>query len=311
MKHFLKETDFDHAQIQKIFANAKKFKASRKATPSALDKESWGMLFYKNSTRTRVSFEAGINELGGHAILLNQSNMQLSRGESIADTAKVLSRYLYGLIIRCFEHEVLEAFAQSGSIPIVNALSDFLHPCQIYADLFTLVERWATDDDLVGSVKGKKLAFIGDTACNMANSWVLGGAHMGMDIVLAGPPTFAPQQRIKEQLKADGYCSDIQYTDNPVEAAQDADVVYTDVWVSMGDEAEAQARLKTMQPYQVNEAIMAAAKPNAFFMHCLPAHAGQEVTQAVLDSPQSIIFDEAENRLHAQKAILAALAQHG
>lgn len=308
MKHFLKETDFDHAEIQHIFAHAKAFKAKRKATPPALNKESWGMLFYKNSTRTRVSFEAGINELGGHAILLNQSNMQLSRGESIADTAKVLSRYLYGLIIRCYEHDVLEAFASSGSIPIVNALSDFLHPCQIYADLFTLAERWATNDDLVGSVKGKKLAFLGDTACNMANSWALGGAHLGMDIVLAGPPEFAPSKAIKDQLQADGYTRDIQYTDNALEAAQDADVIYTDVWVSMGDEAEAQARVKTMQPYQVNEAIMAAAKPNAFFMHCLPAHAGQEVTQAVLDSPQSIIFDEAENRLHAQKAILAALA---
>jgi len=307
MKHFLKETDFDHTQIQNIFANARQFKADRKATPASLGNESWGMLFYKNSTRTRVSFEAGINELGGHAILLNQSNMQLSRGESIADTAKVLSRYLYGLVIRCYEHDVLEEFAATGSIPIVNALSNFLHPCQIYADLFTLAERWATSGDLAGSVKGKKLAFFGDTACNMANSWVLGGAHMGMDIVLAGPPEFAPKQAIKDQLKADGYARDIQYTPDALEAAKDADVIYTDVWVSMGDEAEEQARITKMQPYQVNEAIMAAAKPEAVFMHCLPAHPGQEVTQSVLDSPQSIIFDEAENRLHAQKAILAEL----
>ena len=309
MAHFLKETDFDQNQIQNIFANAQKFKAERKATPELLRKESWGMLFYKNSTRTRVSFQTGIHELGGHAVVLDQNSMQLSRGESIADTAKVLSRYLNGMVIRCYEHSVLETFVKFGSVPVVNALSDFLHPCQIYADIFTLTERWAGNSDLLNAVKGKKVVFLGDTACNVANSWVLGGAHMGMQIVLAGPPEFAPGADIKAQLQADGYSPDIDYTDDPFKAVKDADVIYTDVWVSMGDEAEEAARVKKMQPYQVNDAIMAAARPDAVFMHCLPAHAGQEVTQSVLEGSQSIVFDQAENRLHAQKAILAELVR--
>lgn len=307
IKHFLKETDFDLSAVSRVLKNAQQFKADRKATPLALDKESWGMLFYKNSTRTRVSFDVGINELGGHAVGLDASQMQLSRGESIADTAQVLSRYLYGLIIRCYEHSVLEEFAAKGSIPIVNALSDFLHPCQIYADIFTLAERWANGGDLLESVKGKKLAFLGDSACNMANSWLLGGAHVGMDITVSGPESFAPKAAIREQLKADGYSDAVNFTTNPIEAVKGADVIYTDVWVSMGDEAEEANRIAEMKPYSVTSELMKAAKPDTLFMHCLPAHPGLEVSQEVLDSSQSIVFDQAENRLHAQKAILAEL----
>lgn len=307
--HFLKETDFSRDAIAGIFDQARRFKRERKATPAALDRQSWGMLFFKNSTRTRVSFEVGLHELGAHPLILNVGSTQINRGESTADTAKVLSRYLHGLIIRCYEHQTLEDFANEGSIPIVNALSDLLHPCQIYTDLFTLAERWgAQDDDMTRCLAGRKLAFYGDTACNMANSWLLGGAHLGMQIALAGPADYAPGPEIQKLLDQEGLAGHYTFHQDPREAAADADVIYTDVWVSMGDEAEEATRLHTLSPYTVTPDIMAAARPDAHFMHCLPAHPGQEVTQEVLDSPASIIFDQAENRLHTQKAILAALA---
>lgn len=308
MPHFLKETDFDKEAVQRIFAQALEMKVNRAETPNLLDRESWGMLFYKSSTRTRVSFEVGIHELGAHPVILNVGNMQIKRGESTADTAKVLSRYLHGLVIRCFDHSVLEAFATEGSVPVVNALTDFLHPCQIYTDMFTLAERWSGGSyDLVESLAGKKLAFLGDTASNMANSWLLGGAHLGMEISLGGPAGYEPGEEILSLLEKEGLSDRFTFSSDPLEAVKDADVLYTDVWVSMGDEAEAEARLAKMQPYAVTADLMAAAKPDAYFMHCLPAHPGEEVTQEVLDSPASIIFDQAENRLHVQKAILGEL----
>lgn len=310
MKHFLKSTDFKDYEVEEVLSLAKQFKKFRgKHVPPVLDKQSWAMLFFKSSTRTRVSFEVGIQELGGNALYLNNNDVQISRGETIADTAKVLSRYLHGIVIRCYDHSLLEEFARNGSIPVVNALSDFLHPCQIYADAFTMTERWSKEDNLLESLKGKKIAFLGDTTCNMANSWMLGGALFGMEVALAGPDGFEPGKKIKDTITQDGLKPTWTFYNDPFQAVKDADVVYTDVWVSMGMEAEKEERLKSMKPYQVTQKIMDTAKPGAVFLHCLPAHSGEEVTQEVLDSPASIIFDQAENRLHIQKAILAVLAE--
>lgn len=309
MKHFLSTTDFDLAQIGEILELSARLKAERgsKEALRPLQGQSWGMLFYKNSTRTRISFEVGLSELGAHPLILDAGNLQISRGESIADTARVLSRYLHGLIIRCYDHQLLEAFAKDGSIPIVNALSDYLHPCQIYADLFTLAEKWGKRGALLDSLRGRKLVFMGDTACNMANSWLLGGAAVGMHITLCGPQEYAPGEEVLAQMAERNWLGSYNFTSDPQEALADADVVYTDVWISMGDEDEAEVRRKLFAPYQVNTGLMAQARKDALFLHCLPAHIGEEVTQEVLDSPQSVIYDQAENRLHAQKAILAKL----
>ncbi len=305
-RHFLKETDFTYEEISELFAMAADFKRHRNhGTPPSLDKQSWGMLFFKNSTRTRISFDVGIAELGGHSLFLDKNSMQISRGESVADTAKVVSRYLHGMVIRAYDHSLLEEFAEEGSIPIVNALTDFLHPCQIYTDAFTIAEKLGESD--LASLVGKKLVFMGDCDSNMANSWILGGAHMGMDIVLSGPPEYQPGEQILELMKNTEVRGSFEYVEDPVAAVAGADVLYTDVWVSMGDEAEAEVRKQKLAPYQVNLDLLNKAKPGALFMHCLPAHPGEEVTQEVLDTPNSIIFDQAENRLHVQKAILAVL----
>lgn len=309
MKHFLKETDFTLEQAQEVFTLAKEFKANRLNGPQPLNMQSWGLLFYKSSTRTRISFEVGVNELGGFPVVLNSQNTQIGRGEPIADTSKVMSRYLHGLVIRTFDHAIIEEFAANASIPVVNGLTDFNHPCQLYTDLFTLLERYSPDAVDINTLKDKKVAFLGDSASNMANSWIHTCAMFGMEIALSGPEGFAPQNVIDEALEADGLDRNYFYTLDPAEACKDADLVYTDVWVSMGDEGEATERKQVMAPYQVTSELMALAKPDAYFMHCLPAHAGEEVSQEVLDSPQSIIFDEAENRLHAQKAIMAKLAE--
>jgi ornithine carbamoyltransferase len=218
------------------------------------------------------------------------------------------------LIVRTFDHSDVERLAAAGSIPVVNALTDFLHPCQIYADAFTMAERWAKGTSgakLVGALRGRKIAFLGDTACNMANSWVLGANLFGMKISLAGPKAFAPTGELDALLAKEGFDpkSGYAFTTDPFEAVRHADVVYTDVWVSMGKEEETKGRIKLMSPYAVTGKLFAAAKPDAFFMHCLPAHAGEEVMPEVLENPRSIIFDEAENRLHMQKAILASLVR--
>jgi len=309
MRHFLKITDFSPGEAQSVFALARQFKAGRLQCPPALERQSWGLLFYKSSTRTRVSFEVGINELGGFPVVLSSQNTQINRGETIGDTSKVLSRYLHGLVIRTFEHAIVEEFAEHASIPIVNGLTDFSHPCQLYTDLFTLLERYSPEDMAVESLRGRKVAFLGDSACNMANSWILSAARFGMDIALAGPEGFEPGDEVRAALEATGLPADYHFTHDAKEAAQNADVVYTDVWVSMGDEGEAAERKAKMSPYSVTADVMAAARPDALFMHCLPAHADEEVSQQVLDSPASIIFDQAENRLHAQKAIMAKLVE--
>ncbi|MGZ0657543.1 ornithine carbamoyltransferase [Coraliomargarita sp. W4R72] len=309
MHHFLKETDFSLEQAQQVFLLAKQFKAERLNTPTPLNKQSWGLLFYKSSTRTRISFEVGVNELGGHPVVLNSQNTQIGRGETIEDTAKVMSRYLHGLVIRTFAHGIIEEFATHASMPIVNGLTDFNHPCQLYTDIFTLLERYAPETMDINTLKGKKVAFLGDCASNMANSWIHTAAMFGMEIVLAGPEGFEPGDEIDAALIADGLEMNYTFTTDAAAAFTDADVIYTDVWVSMGDEKEASKRKEVMAPYQVNAELLALAKSDAYFMHCLPAHAGEEVSQEVLDSPQSIIFDEAENRLHAQKAIMAKLVE--
>jgi ornithine carbamoyltransferase len=309
MRHFLKETDFSYAEASAVFESARKIKQFRGRTgKEPLTGQTWALLFAKSSTRTRVSFEVGLNELGAHVMYLDQRTTQLGRGESIHDTAKVLSRYVHGLVIRTYGHEIIEEFASAATIPVVNALTDFLHPCQIYTDAFTLAERWAKPGQpLIESLRGKKLAFIGDSANNMANSWILGGALFGMKIALSGPKGFAPGKEIVAQLKKDGLENNFLYTEDPLEAARDADVLYTDVWVSMGQEAEEKERMKEFKPYCVDSRLMAAAKKDAIFMHCLPAHLGMEVTKEVYESKASIIFDQAENRLHVQKAIVSAL----
>jgi ornithine carbamoyltransferase len=309
MHHFLKETDFSLEQAQQVFLLAKQFKAERANTPQPLNKQSWGLLFYKSSTRTRISFEVGVHELGGHPVVLNSQNTQIGRGETIQDTAKVMSRYLHGLVIRTFAHSIIEEFAAHATMPIVNGLTDFNHPCQLYTDIFTLLERYAPDTMDIRTLEGKKVAFLGDCASNMANSWIHTAAMFGMEIVLAGPEGFEPGEAIDAALTADGLELNYTFTTDAEAAVKDADMLYTDVWVSMGDEAEATKRKAVMAPYQVSSKLLALAKNDAYFMHCLPAHAGEEVSQEVLDSPQSIIFDEAENRLHAQKAIMAKLVE--
>jgi len=332
MRHFLKETDFSAEELSTIFALAQQLKADRgtrdAAKPQPLSGQSLGMIFAKSSTRTRVSFEVGIHELGGRPIFLSKSDIQLGRGETVADTARVLSRYLHGLIVRTYAHAELEELAANATMPVINALTDFLHPCQIYTDLFTLAERWTASagrinaepppidapfpsgEALVASLRGRKLAYLGDCSFNMANSWILGGALVGMEIALAGPEGFGPGPEIDALLAESGLPKNYVFTSDPYEAVRDADVVYTDVWASMGQEDEARERRRAMEPYAVTRELFAAARPDAYFMHCLPAHAGEEVEQAVLDDPRSIIFDEAENRLHTQKAIMAVLARH-
>ena len=307
MRHFLQETDFSRAEVAQIFALARRYKRERGHHEKPLDGQTWAMIFAKSSTRTRVSFEVGIHELGGNPLFLNKNDIQIGRGETIADTARVLERFVHGLIVRTHAHaDIVELAAQNG-LPVVNALTDFLHPCQIYADAFTAAERWAgPEGDLLAALQGRKVAFLGDTCFNMANSWLLGAHLFGMKISLGGPADHAPAPEIQAILAKSG--GTYHFTSDPREAVAGADIVYTDVWTSMGQESEAAERHRRMLPYQVNGKLFAAAKPDALFMHCLPAHAGQEVSQEVLDDPRCVIFDEAENRLHVQKAILATLA---
>ncbi len=313
MQHFLKETDVTPSGLPRLFSLARELKVKRgkRGAPTPLQGQTWALIFSKSSTRTRVSFEVGIHELGGNPLFLNRNDIQLGRGETIEDTAKVLSRFVHGLIVRTFDHSDVERLAAAGSVPVINALTDFLHPCQIFSDALTLAERWAkgtTGAKLAGSLRGRKIAFLGDTACNMANSWILGANLFGMEIALAGPEEFRPAAEFDAFLAREGYAGGYTFTTDPFAAVKGADVVYTDVWVSMGKEEETKERIRVMSPYAVTGKLFAAAKKDAYFMHCLPAHAGEEVMPEVLANPRSIIFDEAENRLHMQKALLATLA---
>ncbi len=260
-----------------------------------------GLLFEKPSTRTRVSFEAGIGQLGGRSLFLSAGDIQLSRGESIADTAQVLSRYLDGLVVRTYDHWIVEEWAKHATIPVINGLTDWCHPCQALSDLQTIQERF-------GRVKGLKIAYVGD-GNNVTNSLIEAAAKAGMVIAVGCPSGYEPDQRVvdlsREHAARTGGA--IELTTSANVAAKDADVLYTDVWVSMGREREKARRLKALAPYQVNERLLKLAKPTAVVMHCLPAHRGEEITAGVLDGPQSIVLDQAENRLHMQKAILVTL----
>ncbi len=308
MRHFLQETEFSRTEVAQVFALARRFKRERGRHEKPLTGQTWAMIFAKSSTRTRVSFEVGIHELGGNPLFLNKNDIQIGRGETIADTAKVLSRFVHGLIVRTYAHSDIVELAEHGGLPVVNALTDFLHPCQIYADAFTAAERWAgPQGDLFASLKGRKVTFLGDTCFNMANSWILGANLFGMKVSLGGPKGHEPAREISELAAQTGGA--FHFTTDPYEAVTGADIVYTDVWASMGQEGEAAERQRRLMPFQVSKKLFEAAKPDALFMHCLPAHAGEEVTQEVLDHPRCVIFDEAENRLHVQKAILATLAR--
>lgn len=260
-----------------------------------------GMIFTKSSTRTRVSFEVGMTQLGGYPLFLSSNDIQLGRGETIHDTAKVLERYLDGIMIRTFAHSDVVELAQEASIPVINALTDLLHPCQVLADLMTAYEH-------KGRLEGLKLAYIGD-GNNMAHSLMYGCAKAGMDCAVATPPDYSCNEEVVENAKKDFKASgrNLILTNDPVEAIKDADIVYTDTWVSMGQESEKAQRQHIFMPYQVNKELFSKAKDDAIFMHCLPAYRGFEVTEDVIDGSNSVIFDEAENRLHAQKAVMVTL----
>ncbi len=260
-----------------------------------------GMIFTKSSTRTRVSFEVGMTQLGGYPLFLSSNDIQLGRGETIHDTAKVLERYLDGIMIRTYAHSDVIELAEEANIPVINALTDLLHPCQVLADLMTTYEH-------KGKLEGLKLAYIGD-GNNMAHSLMYGCAKVGMNCAIAAPKGYECNSEVVENAKADFKASGrtLILTEDPVEAIKNADVVYTDTWVSMGQESEKAERQKIFMPYQVNKELFKNADSDAVFMHCLPAYRGFEVTEDVIDGPQSVIFDEAENRLHAQKAVMATL----
>ncbi|MDO5397730.1 MAG: ornithine carbamoyltransferase [bacterium] len=260
-----------------------------------------GMIFTKSSTRTRVSFEVGMTQLGGYPLFLSSNDIQLGRGETIHDTAKVLERYLDGIMIRTFAHSDVTELAEEASIPVINALTDLLHPCQVLADLMTAYEH-------KGRLEGLKFAYIGD-GNNMAHSIMYGCAKAGLDCAIATPEQYQCNAEVVENAKADFKASgkNLIITRDPVEAVKDADIVYTDTWVSMGQEAEKAERQKIFTPYTVDGKLFSNAKEDAVFMHCLPAYRGFEVTEEVIDGPRSVIFDEAENRLHAQKAVMATL----
>ena len=272
---------------------------------SLLPGKTLGLLFQKPSTRTRVSFEAGMNQLGGHALVLHMADIQLSRGESIADTARVLSRYLDGIVVRTYDHATVEEWAAEATMPVINGLTDLSHPCQALSDLLTIREK-------IGRLKGVKIAYIGD-GNNVANSLIEAVAKMGMTIALGCPIGYQPDQHVVDvaRIEAAKTGAVIEIGQDPHIAVKEADVVYADVWISMGREREQARRLKVLAPYQVNSRLLHRAKPDAIVMHCLPAHRGEEITAEVLDGPQSVIIDQAENRLHMQKAILVAMLGKG
>ena len=296
MKHLLKLLDLTGQEILDILnlADQLKYETKHGIPHPHLQGKCLGMIFEKSSTRTRVSFEVGINQLGGYAVVLGAEGSQIGRGEPVQDTARVLSRYVDGIMIRTFGQDEVEALAQYGSVPVINGLTDFCHPCQVLADLMTIREY-------KGSLEGLKLCFIGD-GNNMMNSLIVGGLKVGMSVSVACPQGYRPPQEILEF--AAGYGDKFELTDSPMQAAKDADVVITDVWTSMGQEEERQKREAAFAGYCVDEQLMAQAKPDAMVQHCLPAHRGEEITEGVFEANAQYIFEEAENRLHAQKAVL-------
>jgi ornithine carbamoyltransferase len=288
LRHFLGFKGIEEKTVREILGFATRYKAERKSISwRPLSGQTWAMIFNKSSTRTRVSFEVAVHELGGNALFLNAGDMQLGRGEPITDTARVLGRMVHGAIIRTFKQSDVEKFAEYAKIPTVNALTDFEHPCQILADIQTAEEK-------LGPIAGRKVAFIGDCACNVARSWVYAAEALKFNLTLAAPAGY--QSEVTNSFTT--------LTDDPRAAARDADVLYTDVWVSMGLEEEKARRQAAFQGYQINHALLALAKKNAIVQHCLPAYRGQEISEEIIEERQQEIFDQAENRLHAQKGLL-------
>jgi len=303
MKHLISIHDLTIDEINELFKLSALLKKHLKEgkSHSYLKGKTMGMIFTKSSTRTRVSFEVGMYQLGGYPLFLSSNDIQLGRGETIFDTARVLSRYIDGIMIRTYDHRDVLDLAKYGSIPVINGLTDLMHPCQVLADLFTVYEKR-------GCLKGLKLAYIGD-GNNMAHSLLHGCSKVGMDIAVATPKEFECNDSIINEALEDAKVSeaDILISNDPAEAINDADVVYTDTWVSMGQEAEKEERIRVFRPYQINKELFSLAKSDALFLHCLPAYRGFEVTDDIIDGPNSVIFDEAENRLHVQKAIMVKL----
>lgn len=299
MKHLLKLLDWSSEDIHEVLNLADQLKYEQKhgIAKKYLDGKTLGMIFQKASTRTRVSFEVGMFQLGGKALFLSAHDMQIGRGEPVQDTARVLSRYLDGIMIRTFEQSEVEALAEHGSIPIINGLTDFCHPCQVLADLMTIRER-------KGRLDGLKMSFIGD-GNNMMNSLIVGALKSGMSISVACPENYEPDSRVLDFAKE--YGDRFQMFRTPQEAVVDSDVVITDVWASMGQEDEAQLRREAFEGYQINDELMSLAKQDALVLHCLPAHRGEEITADVFEAHADEIFEEAENRLHAQKAVMVYL----
>lgn len=296
MKHLLKMLDLSKEEILDILNLADQLKYENKngIEHHILKGKTLGMIFQKSSTRTRVSFETGMYQLGGQALFLSNRDLQIGRGEAVQDTARVLSRYLDGIMIRTFEQKEVEDLAKYGSIPVINGLTDFCHPCQVLADLMTIRE-------FKGRFEGLKMCYIGD-GNNMANSLIVGGLKVGMEVSIACPKDYQPAAEVLEFAK--GYGDKFSMTDVPLEAAKDADVLFTDVWTSMGEEAETEKRKIAFKGYQINDDIMAVAKADAMVQHCLPAHREEEITEKVFEAHANEIFEEAENRLHAQKAVM-------
>lgn len=303
MKDFISLHDCSQEEIENLLKLAMKLKKEQKSgiTHHILKGKTLGMIFSKSSTRTRVSFEVGMVQLGGYPLFLSSNDIQLGRGETIYDTAKVLERFLDGIMIRTFSHQDVLDLAEYADIPVINALTDLLHPCQVLADLQTIYEK-------KGQLKGLKLAYIGD-GNNMAHSLMYGCAKMGLNCSIAAPENYMPDKEVIENAKSDFKQSgaELVLTSDAKEAIKNADVVYTDTWVSMGMESEKAERIKVFMPYQINSKLMSNADSDAIFLHCLPAYRGYEVTEDVIDGKHSVIFDEAENRLHAQKAVMATL----
>jgi ornithine carbamoyltransferase len=303
-KSFLRLADFQGSEILYLLEKALELKSAQKQGKphTHLSGKVLGMIFEKSSTRTRVSFEVGMLQLGGHAIFLSSKDIQLGRGETIADTAKVLSRYVDGIMVRTFSHDSVEEFAKHATVPVINGLTDLHHPTQVMADLLTILEH-------KGKLAGLKMCYVGDGNNNMAHSLMEGAAKVGMHISVASPVGFEPNAKITaavmEMEKLSG--SIVAITNDPKEAIQQADVVVTDVWTSMGQEAETAQRLEIFKSFQVNAELCQQAKSDFIFLHCLPAHRGEEVTADIIDGAHSVVFDEAENRLHAQKAIMKVL----
>lgn len=301
-KDFIEVTDYTADEILDIFRLARDMKSDPKKFAGALEGQTLAMIFEKSSTRTRVSFEVGMFQLGGHALFLSSRDIQLGRGEPIPDTARVLSRYVNGIMARTFAHKTVTDLAEHASVPVINGLTDLSHPCQSMTDYFTAWEKFG------GNLKGRKIAYVGD-GNNMAHSLLVAAPKVGMNIAVATPADYAPNPEVvtqaQEAAKAAG--TSITITTSIEEAIRDADIVETDVWASMGQEAEAEKRRRDFAGWEVDRRLMSLAKKEAIFMHCLPAHRGEEVSAEVIDGAQSVIYDEAENRLHVQKAIMTTL----